>query len=895
MPKRIMLIDGNSLTYRAFHALPADLTTSSGQVTNAVLGFTNMLIYLVKDHKPDAIAVAWDRKEPTFRHKRVDTYKANRSETPSILIQQLGLVKEVLDAIKIPQIEKSGFEADDILATLATQSAKLGNDTLVVTGDRDSYQLVEDPHIRVVYNKRGVSDYALYDEAGILARTGVTPANYVQYAALRGDPSDNLPGVMGVGEKTAAKLINTYGGIDGIYEAVEDQTPKLQENLKNSELNVRLNVELMKLIRDVELELDAADLVELKEYNPDDVQKIFDLLEFKNVHKRLAEAFGRDAIEENNDSVELEAKYEVVSTTTEISEYLTSLVSDAQTMYIEVSGDACTIAGSSQITDIAICSGSSSDVMVAAFNDLKQVDAGLLEECFGAKGPGIVTHNSKPLVRGFAELDIDLNLTLDTSIAGYLLNPAGNSKYEVADLLKKYTNYMIADSEEDTSGQLSFDELVPDAKLPMAARVAGLRELGPVLTDLLEKQNLIEIMQTMELPLAKALARMEQIGVTVDRKILSTLCDEMTAEVSILSKKIQEQAGEEFNVNSTKVLQRILFEKLELTPQKKTKTGYSTDQGSLEKLRDDHEIIESLLSYREVEKLRSTYGKPLLNSISEDGRIHATFRQTVARTGRLSSENPNLHNIPIRSELGKKFRGVFTAPKGKQLLVADYNQIELRCIAHLTNDPGLVEAFRTNADIHTETAAKIFNIEPGDVTSEQRNQAKMVSYGLAYGMEAFGLSQRLKISTGEAKVFLDAFFDNFPSVKQYMDDTVAQAKELGYTETLFGRRRAIPELLSNNRNVRMAAERQAMNSGIQGLAADIFKIAIVKIDQALQAADVRSQLVLQVHDEVILEVDLDESKIIEELVVSNMESAFEMSVPLPVNLSFASSWEKAKG
>ena len=892
MANRLMLIDGNSLTYRAFHALPPDLATSTGQITNAVLGFTNMLIYLVNDHQPDGIVVAWDRKEPTFRHKKVDTYKANRDATPDALLSQFGLVKEILTALKIPQVDKAGIEADDIIATLATKAEAAGHEVLIVTGDRDSYQLVKDPNIKVVYNKRGVSDYALYDEAGILERTGVTPQMYVQYAALRGDPSDNLPGVPGVGEKTAAKLINKYGGIDGIYEAVEEQTPKLKENLIENEQNVRMNVILMDLLRDEDLDVDIDSIQSLEEYDTEEVKKIFDLLEFKNVYKRMAEAFNAEVIEDGPKQG-FEISITNIENVKECEKIIENL-SDGLPFSIAPTGPAAIDSAQAHLESIAICIQGSDAVSWIPFEIISELSSDTLESAFGKSGPGLVVHRSKPLVRAFDSLSIDLNIIVDTSLACYLLDPAGNSDYDIPEILDKYTNYQISVSGETQEGQLQFEETQDDIIQDLGYSVRALSELGPVITKAIEEQSLETLLVDMEIPLAKALARMEYVGVSIDTEALSKLSEDIAAEAESLANKIQAEAGEEFNVNSTKVLQTILFDKLGLKPQKKTKTGYSTNQASLEKLVGEHPIIQSLLSYREVEKLRSTYGKPLLDTVQSDGRIHATFRQTVARTGRLSSENPNLHNIPIRSELGKNFRKVFVAPEQHQLLVADYNQIELRCIAHLAEDPGLIQAFNNNSDIHTETAAKIFDIKAEDVTSEQRNRAKMVSYGLAYGMEAYGLSQRLKISTSEAKVFLDSFFDNFPAVKNYMDSTITEARNKGYTETLFGRRRVIPELMSSNWNVRQAAERQAMNSGIQGLAADIFKMAIVNIDAALLNQKMKSRLVLQVHDEVILETPDKEIQSVKQLVMDSMMGVFDLAVPLEVNMSTAQSWAGAK-
>lgn len=898
MVPTLMLVDGNSLTYRAFHALPQDLATASGQVTNAVFGFTSMLINLVRDHKPDGLVVAFDRPEPTFRHEQLDTYKANRSAAPDILKQQMGLVREVLDALRLPQVELIGVEADDILATLAEQAEADGIDVLIVTGDRDSYQLVRDPHIKVVYNKRGVSDYAVYDEAGILERTGVSPANYVQYAAMRGDNSDNLPGVAGVGEKTAAKLINKYGGIDGIYEHLDEQTPKLRENLAANEDQVRMNMVIMELLRDVELEAKASDFIGIEPYDSEEVKKLFDFLEFRTLLNRLEEAFAQGEAE-----VELTGTELVVALETPV---------DAKGALAAVEAFSAGEGPVSIAADLAEGEdgGLNGLAIVGAappfdgpipglwlhrsFLDETAV-ADAVSALLSADGRGVYAHDAKPLLRALLRAGTAMpNLRLDTSLAAYLLDPAGNS-YPLDILVPRYSDYRVPDGVSAPEGQLDFgDESITPAERA-AIDAAAVAILAPPIIADIEENGLTALNDDVEVPLVTVLARMEHIGVGIDRPELEKLNADMTAEAGALAKEIQDAAGEEFNVNSTKKLREILFEKLELTPQKKTKTGYSTDQATLEKLVGEHPIIDHLLRYREVEKLRSTYGQSLLDSVKDDGRIHATFNQTVARTGRLSSESPNLHNIPVRTELGRSFRRAFVPNEGRRLLVADYNQIELRCIAHLADDPGLVEAFTTGADIHATTAARVFDVEADDVTTEQRSKAKMVSYGLAYGMEAYGLGQRLNIPTKEAQIILDAYFDGFPAVKDYMVSTVTEARNRGYTETLFGRRRAIPELMSDNRNLRQAGERQAMNAGIQGLAADIFKVALVRLDRKLNERESESQLVLQVHDEVILEVTDDEVDEMTTLVLEEMQGAFELRVPLEVNLSFGQTWADAKG
>jgi len=887
-----MLIDGNSLTYRAFFALPSDMATASGQVTNAVFGFTSMLINLLKDHHPDRIAVAFDRPEPTFRHGFLDDYKAGRQEAPDILRQQMGLVRQVVEALQIPVVEQPGFEADDIIATLATQARDRDEDVIIVTGDRDVYQLVEDPHVRVLYNRRGVSDYVLYDEAGIRERTGVDPRHYPEYAALRGDPSDNLPGVPGVGEKTAAKLINDYGSIDGIYANLDKLTPKLRASLAEHEPRVRLNARATPLVRDVPVDVDV-DALRMGGWSVDEVRELFNFLEFRSLWDRLVEATA--GVEVSASAADDAAVLEVDLTRAhDVAKLVQDLLARGAPVAIEPSwtGEP----GRSEILGLAFAPVPGPDEAPA--HEAVWLDGALigpgLAPLTAPGGVAVHAHRAKELMRGLEANGIDITtLDVDTAVAAYLVDPA-DTLYLLEDLALRYLRLELRSPDAAPAGQLDLDGLGADPGEDAARRAVAIARLVPTLTQVLEARGLRALYDGIERPLVRVLARMESIGVRVDGTILRQLNDELTSEVRLLERTIQDLAGEDFKVNSTPQLRTILFERLGLQPQKKTKTGYSTDAASLEKLLGQHPIIEALLRYREVEKLRSTYGEGLLAEVGPDGRIHATFNQTVARTGRLSSDQPNLHNIPVRSEDGRRFRRAFIPSDGCRFLIADYNQIELRVIAHLAEDPGLVEAFRTGADIHTATAARIFHVDPTDVTVGMRSRAKMVSYGLAYGMEAFGLAQRLSIERAEAQQILDAYFTAYPAVRAYMDNAVAEARRKGYTETLFGRRRQIPELSSSTYSVRLAGERQAMNAGIQGLAADIFKVALVRLDRALEDASMHARLVLQVHDEVIVEVPPDEEADAEAATRAAMEGAADLRVPLVVNMTWGDTWADAK-
>ncbi len=898
----VMLVDGNSLVYRAFFAVPEDMTTASGQVTNAVYGFTRMLLTLLRDHQPDRLGVAFDRREPTFRHERVSSYKANREETPEALRQQMGLVRQLVDTLGITAVDHAGVEADDVIATLATEARDRGENVIVVTGDRDAYQLVEDPHIRVLYNKRGVSDYALYDEAGIEERTGVKPSDYVAYAALRGDPSDNLPGVNGVGEKTAAKLINAYGTIEELYQHVADQTPKLQQNLGEAEDRVKLNLELMELLRDVPLDLGVDDL-DLAPPKAAEIEELFDFLEFRSLRDFAAEVLDMDLGGVGDGAGVLEATVEAASTAEASADALSQLAASAEPVALAAGwGDPLDARQPHRRRLLGLALVADLDAGQAVWlpaDLLESAGHDALAAFFGA-GTRFMAHDVKPLVLWLLSQGIDASgLCLDAQIAAYLLDPA-SGRYDLDDLMKTHTSMELPGMDQPDEGRLFDDDSGDSVDPSMEAGLHALAvaHLAAPLLAALDAQGLKDLNENMEVPLVRVLARMEHVGIGVDVEGLTGLRDQLASDAERLRALVLEAAGEgSFNVNSSKQVGELLFDKLGLPPQKKTRTGaYSTDAGTLEKLRGEHPVVDALLDYREVEKLRSTYGEGLVAAVAlePDNRIRATFNQTVARTGRLSSDAPNLHNIPVRTETGRVFREVFVAAKGCELLVADYNQIELRCIAHLAEDPGLIQAFESGQDVHTSVAAQVFGIDPSAVGIEERSTAKMVSYGLAYGMEAYGLGQRLNIPTGEAAVILDAYFGAFPALREYMEKTVIEARSRGYTETLFGRRRRIPEINSSNYRLRQAAERQAMNAGIQGLAADIFKVALVRLDQALQDGRFASRIILQVHDEVILEVPEGEHDGVAELTLDTMAGAYDLRVPLEVHLSSGHTWADAK-
>ena len=886
MAKKLLLLDGHSLAFRAFYALPTDLATPEGTITNAVYGFTSMLVKVLADEKPDYLGVVFDAPGRTYRHDLDGDYKGNRKETPDIFVPQLPLIKEVVEALHIPVLQIEGVEADDVIATLATRADEAGIDAILVTGDRDSYALVHDPHVKVLYNRRGVSDYALYDEAGILERTGVTAAQYLDYAALRGDPSDNLPGVPGVGEKTAAKLITTYGGLEGIYEHLDELPPKQRQNLGAARERVFLNREISRLLRDVELDVGPSDLVQ-GAWDRDQVRLLFDQLAFRTLWPRLLDAVGEVAAESEAESATLDVDVAVLRDTPAAVALIRDVIGAGVLYAIEPRWEGAPVTTGLRAIALATGDGAAAYLDADVLGDAAVREA--LGELLGADGPPLVAHRAKELIHGLA-IDIR-SLRFDTAVMAYLLDPAPG-KYVLEDLALRYLALEVSspDAEPgtlDLDGEIEIDQT--------GRRALAALQLASVLEAALTARELTDLYERFERPLVRVLADMERAGIRIDRQFLEELSAELGQQCEALVHRIYALAGEEFNVNSTPQLRTILFEKLGLIPVKKTKTGPSTDADSLQKMADAHPIVEELLRYREVEKLRSTYADALPPLICADGRIHATFKQTDTTTGRISSEAPNLQNVPVRSpEVNRDIRRAFIAADGAGLLTADYSQIELRVLAHLAEDPGLIDAFERGVDVHTATAAAVFHVPEAKVDDAQRRFAKVVNYGLAYGMEAYGLGQRLDIPTHEAAEILDAYFAGFPNVKSYMVETVRVAKERGYTTTIFGRRRQITELASDNFRIRQMGERMAQNAPVQGSAADIFKLAMIDLDAALDDAELRSQMLLTVHDELVLEVPIDEREATTAVVREVMENVAVLRVPLVVDMGFGPTWAEAK-
>ena len=886
MPK-LLLLDGLSLAYRAFFALPTDLATKSGTVTNAVYGFTSMLAKVCADERPDHLAVAFDAPGgSTYRNELDPEYKAGRKETPDLFVSQLPLINEVLEALEIRQLKVPGVEADDVIATLATRAAADGIDVVVVTGDRDTYQLVADPHVKVLYNKRGVSDYALYDEAGIFERCGVTPAQYPEYAALRGDTSDNLPGVPGIGEKTAAKLVTTYGSLEGIFEHLDELPPKQRQNLGEAQERVLKNREMSVLDRNVEVGVEPKDL-ELCPFDVERVRVLFNQLEFRTLLPRILEAFNETGSADA--TVEEIETFEVEGTVARDAKAALAAVKDAAAASrVAVEARWAGAPARTPLTALALATATDHVTYLDADLVADSNVHGALDALATRGDATLVAHRAKELAEG---LHLDLRaLAHDTALMAYLLDP-GEGKYALEDLARRYLSVELT-SPDRVEGTLDLDG---DAGVEETQRRAALLlPLVDALEEALGARELVDLYDRIERPLVRVLARMEEAGVRIDLGFLQDLGKELNDECRRLEAEIHAHAGEQFNVNSTPQLRHILFDNLGLTPVKKTKTGPSTDADSLQKMADDHPIVEALLHYREVEKLRGTYADALPPLVGPDGRIHATFNQLATTTGRISSEAPNLQNIPVRTAGGRELRRAFIAEEGCGLLTADYSQIELRVLAHLADDPGLIDAFERGADVHTTTASRVFDVPEEKVDAFQRRFAKVVNYGLAYGMEAYGLAQRLDIPTDQAREILDAYFAAFPNVAGYMKDTIREAKACGYTTTLFGRRRQLPELSSDNFRIRQMGERMAQNAPVQGTAADIFKLAMIDLDRELEAAGLASRMVLTVHDELVLEVPLGERDAVEALVCRVMENAAELRVPLVVDVGFGPNWADAK-
>jgi DNA polymerase-1 len=864
---KVLLLDGHSLAFRAFFALPDTLVTSSGQVTNAVYGFTAMLIKLLADERPRGVVVCFDKGMPQFRVDRYAEYKAGRAATPDLFKQQLPLIREVLDSLRIPILELEGFEADDLLATITKHAREEGCEVVIVTGDRDILQLVRDG-VAVIMTRRGISDVIRYDSQTVLERYGVLPEKWTDFVALKGETSDNLPGVPGVGDKTAAQLINKYGDIEQVIAHAAELTPKLREAIIKNAEQVRINKELGRLLDDVQLDLDPAKL-RLESWDEEAVRTLFTSLEFRSLHERLREVkFHAPA---NAPALQITSMMEFTSET------------DFQ------EGRALALAWNKNWLAL---SDQAETARVLRFAEAMERLRGCLQDPSRQK----IAHDAKSFCRFALAAGVEVDgLYCDTKIGAYLLEPGAASGYTLSDTAARYLGVSINADEQSESqpgeqGALAFTS---DEKTSACREAIAVRALAPIIEERLRGQGVWELATALEFPLVQVLARMEHTGILVDRDYLDKLNAEFGAKMALLERTIQELAGEEFNVNSNLQLQRILFEKLALPKTRKIKTGYSTDAAELEKLAASHPIIASLLEYREVAKLKNGFSEMLLALIEpQSGRIHTTYEQCTAATGRLSSSAPNLQNIPIRGELGRQIRRAFIAPPGHVLVSADYSQIELRILAHLSEDETFCQAFSQGHDFHATIAAKIHGVDVSGVSSEMRNQVKQFSYGIAYGMSTYGVSQRLGVEMDEAASFVEAYYAQFPKVKEFLAAQVEKAKIDGFTTTMFGRRRYLPELQSGNFRLRALGERMALNAPIQGSAADILKRAMIEVDAALRREPL-GKMLLTVHDELVFEVPSERLNEARALIEREMTQAAELRCGLAVEIHSGTNWAEA--
>jgi DNA polymerase-1 len=870
-PPRLFLLDGHSLAYRAFFALPPSLATSTGQVTNAVYGFTSMLIKLLTEERPDLIVVAFDVGSPTVRLQMDAEYKAGRRETPGDFRPQLGLIDEVLAALKIPVLRVENHEADDAIGTLALRANERGIEAVIVTADWDFFQLVR-PGVRVMFNRRGISDIAMFDDSAVEERYGIPPARYLDYVALKGDTSDNIPGVPGVGDKTAAKLVQQYGSVEDLTAHVEDLKGRLRENVAASMDRLALNKDLARIVTDLDLPIEPEDCV-MGDWDAEEVRRLFASLEFRSLFDRLQD-IARGA-KPKADVAELDLR--------EISEAeLTRIVAGGAPLGVRLLSEGGRVLGA------AVSAGGAQAAFARLDTGLGQLGGFLADP-----GASKWVHDAKELERAAIEAGGGVaGVAFDTMLAGYLLDPAA-ADYPLRGLCEQQLGTdVLGEADDEAEGQLFAEE----PWRSVAAEAAAVALLAPVMAEQVDGQGLRGLLEDVELPLSSVLARMEARGVRLDVDYLDEMGESVRDRMATLRGEVFGFAGEEFNLNSPPQLRKILYEQLGLQPGKRTPKGeLSTDASALEKLRDGHPIVDALLSWRELDKLNSTYLEALPRLVDpRDGRVHTSFNQAVAATGRLSSSNPNLQNIPVRSELGRQIRRAFVpGTKDQLLLVADYSQIELRILAHLTGDAGLRDAFAGGQDIHAATAARVFGLPPAHVDPESRRRAKAVNYGLAYGMNAWGLASRLDISPDEAQEFIDAYFAGFPGIKEYLDKQVARATAEGFTETLLGRRRYVPELRASNPRVRDLGRRQALNAPIQGSASDVFKVAMVAVDRALRDADLGCYMLLTVHDELVFEVDAHRVEEAAALVGDRMENAIELDVALRADLGWGPNWAEA--
>ena len=904
--ERLLLLDGHSLAYRAFFALPPEnFSTTTGQPTNAVYGFTAMLINVLRDEQPTHVAVAFDRSEPTFRHEQYVEYKANRRETPADFRSQLSLIFEVLDALGIPRLSVAGYEADDIIATLTVAATEAGMDVLIVSGDRDNLQLVND-HVTVLMTRRGISDMTRFTPEEVVAKYGLTPAQYPDFAALRGDPSDNLPNIPGVGEKTAARWVAEFGSLSQLVDRVDEVKGKAGDRLREHLGDVLRNRQLTELARDVPLEAGPADLRPVA-WDRDQIHQLFDTLQFRVLRDRLYTTLPNGIIgaptaagaEGSGPAEGFDVEVSVPGPD-ELAAWLEEHATGTGRAGVAVHGTWGR--GTGTMDGLALAAGDGAGAFVDPVT-LTEDDERALAAWLADPDQPKALHDAKGPMHALAARGLELaGLTTDTALAAYLALP-GQRSFDLADLALRYLGKELRDG-GTTTGQLTLDlsagedgedDGEAEAAVALVLRARATAELADALDADLEQRGAAQLLADVELPLVGVLARMERAGIAADTSHFADMSASLGGEVKAAEQAAFGIIGHEFNLGSPKQLQEVLFTELGLPKTKRIKTGYTTDSEALTGLlaQTGHPVLEYLLRHRDVARLKSIVDS-LIPMADEDGRIHTTYNQMIAATGRLSSTDPNLQNIPIRTEEGRRIRQGFVVGSGYEtLLTADYSQIELRIMADLSGDTALEEAFTSGHDFHAETASRVFRVPAAEVTVEMRSRIKAMNYGLAYGLSAYGLSQQLHITPDEARALMDEYFEQFGGIRDYLYAVVDQARKDGYTETVLGRRRYLPDLTSDNRQRREMAERMALNAPIQGSAADVIKVAMLRVDQALREEGLRSRMLLQVHDELVFEVAPGELDTLRDLVTRTMRGAFQLRVPLEVSFGTGRSWAEA--
>ena len=883
MNKRLIIIDGNSIINRAFYALPQTMDNKEGLHTNAIYGFTTMLFKMIDIYKPTHISVAFDRKAPTFRHKEYSDYKAGRKKMPQELFEQMQPLKELLDAFKIERFEIDGYEADDIIGTISKAAEEDGFEVFIVTGDKDAIQLASNKTTTLI-TKKGVADVEEYNYDSVIEKYEMTPTQFIDLKGLMGDKSDNIPGVPGVGEKTGIKLIKQFGSIENLVEHTDELKGSIKKKIEENKDEAIHSKWLATIVRDVPIEFNLDKMI-FGDYKVDDVIEKFQFFKFTSLIKKVMDMSGTQELEENNDNLEIDYDTDpsnIISLIKENGAFALKTVTregnllekNIICMYITLDGDKVFYVYEDRLDAFR---------EVLESNEIKKYGYNMKEDYVALMPYGVV-------LKG---------MSFDIAIAEYLIDSTSTNTSECGAIAMKYLMKSVKSKEELLGKGVKAKKFEDLTKEELSGYISSVLNTVvnamPKMKEEIENTKIEKLFDDVEMPLVEVLGNMEYTGIKVDKEMLAELGKEFTKIISSLEEEIYGYAGEEFNINSPKQLGVILFEKLELPVIKKTKTGYSTNAEVLEKLKDKHPIIDKIGEYRQIVKLNSTYVEGLTALINPiDGRIHSTFNQTITTTGRISSTEPNLQNIPVRMEIGRRLRAVFVSDDEKRLVDADYSQVELRVLAHMSGDQNMIEAFEHGEDIHRKTASQVFNVPVEEVTSELRSAAKAVNFGIIYGKTDFGLSEDLNIPVPQAKQYIESYFAKYEKIKEFMDNIIETAEKDGYSQTMFNRRRYIPEIKSKNFMERNRGKRAAMNAPIQGSAADIIKIAMVNVFRRLEKEELKSKLILQVHDELIVETPIDELEKVEKIVREEMENAVDMKVALTVDLNTGVSWYETK-